>query len=486
MPKVIVKCRYYSSEKNVHDMGGMLRYIATREGVEKLGNGWKTDPESKSQESLIASFVESIVKSKRLPEYQSYQQSKTKGAASEFISAVLENFPEMLSQKTYLDYIATRPRVERVEGTHGLFTDRDIPIDLSAEAENIRNHNGNVFTVIVSLKREDAERLDYNNATRWRDLVRSKISIIAREYNIPMDSLIWFGAFHNESHHPHIHLMLYSKSQNDLGYIEKKGIDRLRHVFGTAIFKDELKALYDEQTKIRNILNADAADEFEALAEKIRAGPIGNGDFVPKFIALAKHLQNLKGKKVYGYLPRNVKNEVCELVDMLERNEDISRMYEMWYQAKCAIYSTYTDNDPIKKPMSQEEAFKPIRNALIAEANRLGLLLTKSEHDSMPINVRPRTSDTQQAKESASSASQEAVPTPKKEETAPQTLPNTTHLPVVAHNKHVATSIARFANSLSRTFRDRYYDQAMRLTFYVESKLQQEIEAKKKGQNLSM
>ena len=104
----------------------------------------------------------------------------------------------------------------------------------------------------------------------------------------------------------------------------------------------------------------------------------------------------------------------------------------------------------------------------------------------MPINVRPRTSDTQQAKESASSASQEAVPTPKKEETAPQTLPNTTHLPVVAHNKHVATSIARFANSLSRTFRDRYYDQAMRLTFYVESKLQQEIEAKKKGQNLSM
>lgn len=301
-----------------------------------------------------------------------------------------------------------------------------------------------------------------------------------------MDSLIWFGAFHNESHHPHIHLMLYSKNQNDPGYIEKNGIDRLRHVFGTAIFKDELKALYDEQTKIRNILNADAADEFEALAEKIRAGTIGNGDFAPKFIALAKHLQNLKGKKVYGYLPRNVKNEVCELVDMLERNEDISRMYEMWYQAKCAIYSTYTDNDPIKKPMSQEEAFKPIRNALIAEANRLGLLLTKNEHDSMPINVRPRTSDTQQAKESASSASQEAVPTPKKEETAPQTLPNTTHLPVVAHNKHVATSIARFANSLSRTFRDRYYDQAMRLTFYVESKLQQEIEAKKKGQNLSM
>ena len=486
MPRVVVKCRYYSPQNSARDIGGMLRYIATREGVEKLGEGWKTAPVSKAQEDLILRFVSSLEKSKRLPEYKSYQQAQTKGTASEFISAVLENYPEMLSEKTYLDYIATRPRAERLEGAHGLFTDEGVPINLEEEAERIRNHNGNVFTVIVSLKREDAENLGFNNAERWRDLVRSKISIIAKEYGIPLESLKWFGAFHNESHHPHIHLMLYSQSQDDPGYINKKGIDRLRHVFGTTIFHDELKQIYDDQTKIRNQLNADAAGEIEDIAEKIRTGLVKNGDFVLKFIALAKHLQVVSGKKQYGYLPKSVKKEVCDLVDLLEQDEDVARMYELWYQAKCAVYNTYTDNDPIKKPLSQEEAFKSIRNALIREANALGAQLNE-------LDTSAEEEENTTPADDGEEAPSESVPKPNPQPahsnpTAPQTPSASSggakH--TKSRNGFIATSIARFGNSLSRTFRDNFYDQAERVPSFVDSRLQREIEAKKKGQRLSM
>ena len=173
-------------------ISGLLKYFATRPGVEKLGDGWLNEPVSKAQEDLIMRFTEMHKGCRRLQEYGDYNTKRTKGAASEFISAVIENFPELLSDKTYLDYIATRPRVERIEGTHGLFSDHDVALDLYEESDRLREFNGNVFTVIVSLKREDAERLGYNTAERWRELARSKIDLVAKEHGIPLGSLKWY------------------------------------------------------------------------------------------------------------------------------------------------------------------------------------------------------------------------------------------------------------------------------------------------------
>lgn len=464
MAKVIVKCRYYSPENSARDIGGMLTYIATREGVDKFGDSWKTTSPSKAQKDLIAQFAEQIKSCQRMPEYQDYLRSKTKGSASEFISAVLENYPEMLLEKTYLDYIATRPNAEQIGGRHGLFTDKGEVINLNDEADRVRQHNGNVFTIIVSLKREDAERLGFNNAQAWRDMVRGKISLIAKEYNIPLDSLHWFGAYHNESHHPHIHLMMYSDDNAMPGHIRKDGIDNLRHLFGTTIFRDELKSIYDEQTRFRNQLNATAFSEIEDLAEKIRTGLAQNSDFVSKFVALAKRLQTISGKKVYGYLPAIVRKQVCELVDVLEKDESIARMYELWYQAKCAVYNTYTDNDPAKKPLSEEEAFKPIRNALIREANALGAQLSGMEDKNL---VREEDASKQPTGESVHYSTSVAKPM-------------TTRAGVVA------TSVARIGNSLSRTFSNNFFDQANKAPIAVDSRLQREIEAKKRGQNIAM
>ena len=486
MPRVIVKCKYYSSDKSARDIGGMLKYIATREGVEKLGDGWRNEPVSKAQEDLILRFTEMHKGCRRLQEHGDYNTKRTKGAASEFISAVIENYPELLSDKTYLDYIATRPRVERIEGTHGLFSDHDVALDLYEESDRLREFNGNVFTVIVSLKREDAERLGYNTAERWRELARSKIDLVAKEHGIPLGSLKWYGAFHNESHHPHMHLMLYSTNQEKRGYIDKKGIDNLRHLFGTEIFKYELADIYDEQTKQRDLLNADARDEITALADKVKNGLADNGEFVMKFVALAKRMQSVSGKKVYGYLPKSVKAMVNELVDLLEKDEDIDRIYELWYQAKCAVYGTYTDNPPPKKPLSQEEAFKPIRNAMIKEADELGKILLTWDNDQEEQHENtPKDNDDDKSSKGGSS-SRTTNNTGSNSQSTNTVQPKNHSNYTAARNGYIATSITRFGNSLSRIFRDRFDEQAKHAPMGVDSRLWREIEAKKKGQNITM
>ena len=307
MPRVIVKCRYYSP-KSRKDIGGMLTYIATRDGVEKP------------------------------------------------------------IEKTYLDYMATRPRAERISGSHGLFSQSGKEIDLAKASKDVSAFNGNIFTVIISVSRNDAERLGFNNANRWRDMIRAKISDVAKAHDIPLEDLEWYGAFHNESHHPHVHLLLYSRNENYPGFIKRKNIDDLRRTFGKVIFADDLHNLYDEQTEHRNTLSRESIDEFNELCTKIEQGLCTNEKLVKMVRELSERLKTVKGKKQYGYLPRPIKSMVDSIVDELSEDERIKRLYKLWYESKCLIYKTYTDAPPPMLPLSMEKEFKPIRNAVIKRA----------------------------------------------------------------------------------------------------------------------
>ena len=354
-----------------------------------------------------------------------------------------------------------------------------------------------MFTVIVSLKRHDAERLGYNYAERWRTLVQNRIDDIAKEYKIPPGALKWFGAFHNESHHPHIHLMLYSTDKFEKGFIDKKGIDNLRHLFGTEIFSEDLDNYYKEQTEYRNLLNADARDEISALADKIRNGLTDNGEFVMKFVALAKRMQSVSGKKVYGYLPKSLKAMVNELVNVLEKDKDIDRIYDLWYQAKCAVYATYTDNPPPKKPLSQEEAFKPIRNAMIQEADELGkvlLTLDKIRNETTEEAEAESVRFTSEGKNSTSKENHDRHKNAHNRDTDTDTGVSTRKQHQRENvknndlrNGYIALSITSFGNSLGQIFRERFDKQAEYApTMDVDSKLWKEIEAKKRGHNISL
>lgn len=182
---------------------GYMKYIATRERVEKLeGSG----PVTKGQRQLIENLLRVFPDAAELGEYSDYRSAPTTGSASSLISAVLDaNAHKLTDRDGYMRYIATRPRVER-HGEHGLFSSR--PASLNAALREVEQHSGNVWTFIWSLRREDAARLGYDHAESWRKLIKAHQVEIAEAMKIPSDRLRWYAAFHDEGHHPHVHAMV--------------------------------------------------------------------------------------------------------------------------------------------------------------------------------------------------------------------------------------------------------------------------------------
>ncbi|HQK35815.1 MAG TPA: MobP3 family relaxase, partial [Spirochaetales bacterium] len=208
-------------------LANLVEYVATREGVEKVSDSSHLLPATKNQQQLISEILKMLPDTADLFEYEDYLKKPTRENASEFISIALENNLDLIGKKkNFVDYIANRPRVEKF-GSHGLFTDEGVPVVLSKVADEVSNHSGNVWTNIVSLRREDAERLGYDCAKPWQDLIRAQRNIIAENMKIAPENLRWYAAFHNESHHPHIHLIAYSINPQE-AYVTKQGIENMR------------------------------------------------------------------------------------------------------------------------------------------------------------------------------------------------------------------------------------------------------------------
>lgn len=180
MAGIIFKWRYLKAGASGRHSENLIRYIAQREGVEKLDDSWKHRPVTKAQTELITQILSDYPDAKDSFEYQDYEKSRTAGAASEFITRAIEERVDLIGKReNYVEYIAKRPRVER-HGSHGLFTDDGVPINLSAAAKEVANHKGVVFTEILSLRREDAVRLGYDKGSAWRDLLRSQTDAMDR------------------------------------------------------------------------------------------------------------------------------------------------------------------------------------------------------------------------------------------------------------------------------------------------------------------
>lgn len=364
MAKLITKFKYI---KPGNGAGSYLKYIATREGVEKIDDSKKLLPTTAKQKILIAKLLRDFPDSREMLEYEDYRAEKTIGAASEFITRAIEdNAHSMMTSKTYADYIATRPRAERF-GSHGLFTDDGVEIKLTEVSEELNRHEGNVWTAIVSLRREDAERLGFNRGARWRDMLRTQTQALSENLKIPMENLRWYAAFHNESHHPHVHLIAYSLLENE-GYLTKKGVENLRSSFARDIFAQDLLSVYEQQTEHRDALRAEGKKLAEEIAAGIHAGSYDNPVLENKLTELAGRLARTGGKKVYGYLKADVKDLIDNIVDELAKDERIASLYSLWYEKREEVLKTYTMDMPARLPLSRNPEFKPIRNAVIQAA----------------------------------------------------------------------------------------------------------------------
>ena len=372
MPRVIFKCPYIKSGTGgaaVH-LGNYVRYAATREGVEKLTPDKADLPATKKQQAMVERIIRDFPMSRGMFEYEDYKVTPTRAAASEFITRAIEdNYDQIAKRENYVSYIAQRPRAERI-GSHGLFTSSDDPLVLSKIAEEVANHPGNVWLPIISLRREDAARLGYDSAERWRTLLRSYATELAEAMKIPQDQFRWYAAFHDEGHHPHVHMICYS-ADGQSGFLTKEGIARIKSGLAQEIFQQDLVSVYQKQTQRRDELVRESGEVMKELIQQMRSGALENPRIEQLTGELAQRLKRTTGKKQYGYLKAPLKSLVDEIVDELAKDPRIAAAYDLWYQLREEVLRTYKNDLPQRLPLSQQKEFKRIKNLVIQEAVRL-------------------------------------------------------------------------------------------------------------------
>ena len=310
MARLIVKSPYISGS----GVGGYLKYIGTREGVELLPAG-------------------------------------------------------------YMEYMAERPR------SHGLFGDED-NVDMDDVMKELNECPGNIWTHIISLKREDAERLGYDHAAQWRNLIRSHRNEIAAAMNIPPGDFRWYAAFHDEGGHPHIHMMAWSVKPGQ-AYLSKDGIRKIKSALTNDIFKQEMLHTYEQKSSSRDELVRRARDEIKTLAQEMRQSIGSHPEVELLMVTLAAQLETVKGKKKYSYLPKAVKKTVDEIVDLMEQLPVVNECYQTWWELQCQIEDFYSERERRRPPLSQQKEFRSINNAVIQEAENIRMGKVTFEDEKM-------------------------------------------------------------------------------------------------------
>ena len=368
LSQIIVTSRYLKSgtQKSKNKRRNYTKYIATRETVEVRDQNTidRNDNATKNQKELIDDLLSDFPEAKRYLEYEDFKANPTVENASELISTIIERNADIIGNRhNFVGYMAMRPGVEK-RGSHGLFNEKDEPIILNRAANEIAEHKGNVWSHVVSLRREDAVRLGFDNSDAWRELVKRHISDIAKAQNIPLCNLKWYAAYHDTTHHPHIHLLVYSTNPKQ-GFLTKAGIDEIRSAFANDIFHDDLQSIYQEQTVSRDELKAVSKNEFESIVNMIASNDRTDPQLEELIRKLYIQLQNVKGKKVYGYLPKEIKETVNKIFSELAKDENIRQLYDKWCSLERLKCKTYTQKEKELPSLTDNKVFQPVRNMII-------------------------------------------------------------------------------------------------------------------------
>ena len=378
MARLIVKSPYIKCSAG-QNAGGYLKYIATRERVEIIPDD---RPPTNKQEQLLAKLVADFPDAQELMEYEDYLSHPTKATASALITLTLEsNWDRLSSMEGYAKYIALRPRAERL-GEHGLFGDDDA-VDLAAVADELDRYNGNVWTHIISLHREDAARLGYDHADAWRTLLRTHRNDIAAAMKIPPEDFCWYAAFHDEGNHPHVHIMAWSV-EPDQAYLSKDGIRQIKSTLTNQIFRQELLHVYEQKSTSRDELVSEARKAMLELAKAMREMTCIHPEAEQMIWDLSRQLGQVGGRKTYGYLPKPMKKLVDEIVDQMVRLPTVDACYQTWWELQCQVEDYYSEGKKrLRPPLSQQKEFRQIKNAVINEAEHIRMNRISFEDEEM-------------------------------------------------------------------------------------------------------
>ena len=366
MARIVLISPYLKGGQNAAKLAQRTRYFATRPGVELLTDEHSTLPATKKQCAFINRLVKSFPTSKELIEYEDYLANPTQGNASAFIQQTWEDYVEALDQKeNFIDYISHRPGVQK-DGEHGLWDANGKVQNLSQVVREVAEHTGNVWTPVVALCRQDAERLGYDNAKNWRALINASVCEIAAAYKIQPDHLRWYAAFHQKPQQMHIHMIIFSTDPKE-GYLTKDGIRQVKSSFARRIYQADRMHVYQQKDQSRDTLQREARRAMTECVSQLKCGTICNPKLEQLITELAERLHETRGRKVYGYLPPRTKAIVDAIVEELAKDQQVSAAYEVWQKLYEQICLDYNEQLPKRLPLSQQKEFKTVRNMVIHE-----------------------------------------------------------------------------------------------------------------------
>lgn len=271
--------------------------------------------------------------------------------------------PMVSERENYVGYLANRPGSVKFN-THGLFSQTNESINLEKVAKEIADHGGNVWTHVVSLRRDDAQKMSYDNLTAWRELVKRQIPNIAKQSKIDMKNLRWYAAFHDKESNPHVHIIVYSQNERE-GFLTNHGIEKIRSGFANDIYSDELHHLYEQQTDLRNLLKKESEQLMKQLAEKVSQNKNFDVELIDLVEKLHTQLSESKGKKVYGYLKPDVKKTVDEIFMRLASNESVKKMYDLWCEMEQQKHDVYSSAKVQFPNLVDNKEFRAVKNMIV-------------------------------------------------------------------------------------------------------------------------
>ena len=359
----------------------------------------------------------------------------------------------------YMHYIATRPRVEK-HGEHGLFGAEDA-VDLEKAMQELQAHEGNVWTIIYSLRREDAARLGYDNAASWRALLRSKQADFAEAMQIPPSQLRWYAAFHDEGDHPHIHMMLWPDDPK-YGFLRKDKLLHLQSILTNMIYADELKAVYVQKDIAYKDVTGAARETMRRIVDQLETVENPSELIQEKLLELALELHTVNGKKQYGYFKKPLKDMVDSIVDELENLPEVAAYYSVWNGLRDTLESYYKSKPRQHNSLSQQKEFRAIKNAIIQEAERLR----------QQMEQKPSQDEEPSTEKTSTEAS--ANPTLADENTSSSTS-HSVRLP----SEYLLNSTVRLFHQMGRIFRDNAAPPSNPMGIRIDSKRRKKLMQKR-------
>ena len=442
--------------------GGYMKYIATREGVEVLtGKG----PATEKQKEMVAKLLKDFPDVRDSFEYEDYKQAPTLHTASALISAALDSHMQNLqSENGYLKYIATRPGAEK-HGAHGLFG-REENADLNTAIRDLTSHDGNVWTIIYSLHREDAERLGYNSAAAWQKLLVRQQSKFAEAFHVPVSALHWYAAYHDADTHPHIHMMIWTDQETVL---KRDAVVKLRSAMTNSIFQAELENLYIRKDAAYKDVTEAARTAMHGLVDRLESIKNPPESIQQKMLELALELRTVGGKKQYGYLKKPLKDMVDSIVDELEKLPEVAAYYSVWNGLRDTLEGYYKNRPRQRNPLSQQKEFRAIKNAIIQEAERLRQQMEQAQRASEPESSQV---DTPSDEETSSDTS--TNPTLADENTSSVTS-HSARLP----SEYLLNSTIRLFHQMGQIFRENAAPPSNPMGIRVDSKRRKKLMQKR-------